>query len=118
MALTKPIEQPSSITTEYHRIKQVISLAWDGETPRVELWGETYATEQARKDGKAPVDGGMRYDCDLDPVEAAVIKAILYQAVKRAYMSDATDHVAKEDVDVAEVIAATEALIQIPKETE
>lgn len=104
MALTKPIIQPSTIETDYHRIRQVISLVWQDDGGHAELFGEAYATEDARKDGAAPVDDRVRYDCDLTGEEAALIKRILYRAVKRSHMPDAKDHIEPDDTDVSDLL--------------
>jgi hypothetical protein len=103
MALTKTITQPSTVVTDYHRIQQIISLVWTNDGGRAELWGETYATADARANGAAPVDR-PRYDCELTQTEAAAIKSILYRAVRRAHMPDATDHIEADDVEITEIV--------------
>lgn len=104
MALSKTIVQPSTIETQYHRIRQVISLVWDEDGGRAELFGETYATEQAREDGASPVDPNIRFDCDLEPEEAALIKRVLYRAVRRAHMPEAENHIEPDDTDVSNLL--------------
>lgn len=104
MALVKSITQPSTVVTKYHRIRQIISLVWSDEGGHAEIWGEQFATTEARNDGATPVDE-TRFDCSLTTGEAAIIKRELYRAVKREYMADATDHIGPDDTTVAAMVS-------------
>lgn len=106
MGLNKPITEPSTVVTEYHRLRNINGVTWnEDETASVNFAIESFINAEARNSGASPLDRPKVRDLLLTDVEAALVKKVLYTAIHRDEMfSDAQDIIGPTDPDMTPLV--------------